>query len=225
MSGRSVLSARDFFFMLLAVAFLFGCVASSHRSGKTLAPGQFSVGFAYDGLNNIEEEGLDMVHLMAMDGRVGLLKGLDIGAEHTWDMTGGNEGLFSTWWGDAKVQLNNRDNVVGKPILSLGVIKGYVYHEDADTHITSFPIIVSIPTSERMTPYFIYRFENMTADFFPDEWDDTRHGFFLGTEIVKGGEGALTPVFGLDVGLLTSLYGGDGDMMLVLNAGVSFTSR
>jgi len=31
-------------------------------------------------------------------------------------------------------------------------------------------------------------------------------------------------VLGVDVGLMTSLYGGDGDMMLVLNAGLSFNS-
>jgi len=225
MSGRRVLSTRDFFFILVAVVFLFGCVASSHRSGKTLAPGKFSVGLSYDGLNDIEEEGPDMIHLMALDGRVGVLRGLDIGVAHTWDITADNEGLFSTWWGDAKVQLNNKDNVVGTPILSLGVIKGYVYHEDADTHITSFPVIVSFPTSETTTPYFLYRFENMSADFMPDEWDDPRHGFFLGYETMLGQDGALTPVLGIDVGLLTSLYGGEGDMMLVLNAGVSFNSN
>lgn len=225
MKGRIVLCWRDYFFLLVAVVFLFGCVASSHRSGKTLDQGQFSIGMAYDGLIDLEESDADMIHLLALDGRIGVLDGLDVGVAHTWDITGDNDGRYSTWWGDAKVQLNNRDNVVGKPIFSLGVIKGYVYHEDSDVHITSFPVMVSMPMSETMTPYFIYRFENVSADFIPDEWDDPRHGFFLGSEMELGSAGAFTPVLGVDVGLMTSLYGlEDDDMMLVLNAGVSFNS-
>jgi len=224
MKGRIALSWRDYFFLLVAVVFLFGCVASSHRSGKTLDQGQVSIGMAYDGLLDLEESDTDMAHLLALDARVGALDGLDVGVAHTWDITGDNDGLYSTWWGDAKVQLNNRDNVLGQPIFSLGVMKGYVYHEDADAHITSFPVIVSMPMSETVTPYFIYRFENISADFIPSEWVDTRHGFFLGSEIELGSAGTFTPVLGVDVGLLTSLYGGEGDMMLVLNAGVSFNS-
>ena len=224
MKGRIALSWRDYFFLLVAVVFLFGCVASSHRSGKTLDQGQVSIGMAYDGLLDLEESDTDMAHLLALDARVGALDGLDVGVAHTWDITGDNDGLYSTWWGDAKVQLNNRDEVLGTPIVSLGVMKGYVYHEDADAHITSFPVIVSMPMSETVTPYFIYRFENISADFIPSEWVDTRHGFFLGSEIELGSAGTFTPVLGVDVGLLTSLYGGEGDMMLVLNAGVSFNS-
>jgi hypothetical protein len=224
MNGRTVISWRDYIFLLVAAVFLFGCVASSHRSGKTLDPGQFSIGVAYDGLLDMEESETDMAHLFALDGRVGVVGGLDIGAAHTWDLTADNEGAFATWWGDAKVQLNNRENFPGIPILSLGVIKGYAYHEDAQTHVTSFPVTVSVPTSETSTQYFIYRFENFTEDFIPDEWEDPRHGFFLGSEFQLGESGSFDPVLGVDVGLLTSLYGGEGDMMLVLNAGVSFNS-
>lgn len=224
MKGRTVLSWRDYFFLLVAVVFLFGCVASSHRSGKALDQGQVSIGMAYDGLNDLEESDSDMIHLLELDARVGVVNGVDVGVAHTFDITADNEGLFSTWWGDAKVQLTNRDNVLGQPIFSLGVIKGYVYHEDADVHITSFPVMVSVPMSETMTPYFIYRFENMSEDFIPEQWDDPRHGFFLGSEIELGSAGTFTPVLGVDVGLMTSLYGGEGDMMLVLNAGVSFNS-
>ncbi|MCK4680589.1 hypothetical protein KAT82_05655 [bacterium] len=224
MKGRIVLSWRDFFFLLVAVVFLFGCVASSHRSGKTLDPAQFSIGMAYDGLIDLEESDTDMAHLLALDGRIGVLDGLDVGVAHTWDITGDNDGLYSTWWGDAKVQLNNRDEVIGTPIVSLGVIKGYAYHEEADAHITSFPMMVSVPMSETVTPYFIYRFENISADFIPSEWEEPRHGFFLGSEIELGSAGTFTPVLGVDVGFMNSLYGGEGDMMFVLNAGVSFNS-
>ena len=224
MKGRTVLSWRDYFFLLAAVVFLFGCVASSHRSGKTLDQGQVSIGMAYDGLIDLEESDVDMIHLLELDGRVGVVNGVDIGVAHTWDITPDNEQLFSTWWGDVKVQLNNRDEILGQPIFSLGLIKGFVYYEDFDQHITSFPVMVSLPMSETMTPYFIYRFENISADFMPDEWDDPRHGFFLGSEMELGSAGMFTPVLGVDVGLMTSLYGGEGDMMLVLNAGVSFNS-
>ena len=224
MKGRIVLSWRDYFFLLVAVVFLFGCVASSHRSGKTLDQGQFSIGMAYDGLIDLEESDADMIHLLALDGRIGVLDGLDVGLAHTWDITGDHEGLYSTWWGDAKVQLNNRDEVLGTPIVSLGVIKGYVYDEVADAHITSFPMIISVPMSETVTPYFIYRFENISADFIPSEWTDPRHGFFLGSEIELGSAGTFTPVLGVDVGLMNSLSGGEGNTMFVLNAGVSFNT-
>ena len=60
MKGRTVLSWRDYFFLLVVVVFLFGCVASSHRSGKTLDQGQVSVGMAYDGLLDLEESDVDM---------------------------------------------------------------------------------------------------------------------------------------------------------------------
>jgi hypothetical protein len=33
---------------------------------------------------------------------------------------------------------------------------------------------------------------------------------------------AFIPVIGADIGLMTSLYGGEGDMMLVFNVGLSF---
>ena len=182
------------------------------------------MGIAYDGLIDLDESDSDMVHLLALDGRIGVLDGLDVGLAHTWDITGDHEGLYSTWWGDAKVQLNNRDEVLGTPIVSLGVMKGYVYHENADVHITSFPMIISVPMSETVTPYFIYRFENISADFIPSEWEEPRHGFFLGSEIELGSAGTFTPVLGVDVGFMNSLYGGEGDMMFVLNAGVSFNS-
>jgi len=224
MKGRTILSWRDYFFLLAAVVFLFGCVASSHGSGKTLDQGQVSLGVAYDGLIFLQESDSGMAHLFALDGRVGVVKGLDIGVAHTWDITALNEGIFSTWWGDAKVQLTNRDNVLGETIFSLGVMKGYAYNEYAELHFTSFPVMISVPTSETTTPYFIYRFENVSEDFIPGEWEDPRHGFFLGSEVELGHGDGFIPVLGVNVGLMTSLYGGDGDMMLVLNAGVSFNS-
>jgi hypothetical protein len=225
MNGRTVLSWRDYFFLLVAVVFLFGCVASSHRSGKTLAPGQVSMGIAYDGMMDLEDPGPGLVHLLAVDGRVGVVKGLDVGVGHTFDITPGNEGAFATVWGDAKVQLNNKDNLVGQPILSLGVMKGYVHDEYAQMHITSFPVTLSIPSSETATHYFIYRFETMTEDFIPDVWEYPRHSFFFGSEMERAGEeGAFTRVVAVAVGLLNSLYGGEGDMMLVFNVGMSFNS-
>ena len=224
MNGRTALSWRDYFFLLVVVVFLFGCVASSHRSGKTLDQGQVSVGIAYDGLLNMENSEADVIHLFALDGRAGVVRGLDVGAAHTWDITPGNDGSFATWWGDAKVQLNNLDNVPDQPILSLGVMKGYAYQECAETHITSFPVTVSLPTSETTTLYFTYRFENTSEDFVPDEWEALRHAFFFGSEMELGSNGEFTPVLGADIGFMNSLYGGEGDMALVFNVGVSYNS-
>jgi hypothetical protein len=224
MNRRITLKPRDYVFLLAAAVFLFGCVATTHRSGKTLQPGQFSAGVAYDGLLFMGDEDTDMAHLMGIDARVGVIRGLDLGVGHTWDITAGNDGAYATLWGDAKVQVNNRDNVVGKPILSLGVMKGYVYHENAQLHVTSLPVTVSVPVSDTVTPFFIYRFEHFSDDFFPSEWDEPRHAFFVGNEVALGDGGGLTPVFGVSVGLMNSLAGGEGDQVLVLNAGFSFNT-
>jgi len=225
MNRRTVISWMDFLFLLVAVVFMFGCVMSAHRSGKVMKPGQVSGGFAYDGLVFQGDGDSDMAHLIAVDGRVGVVSGLDVGLGHTWDITSGNEGAYKTVWGDAKYQFNNHDNELGRPIVSLGVVKGYCYHEDVELHLTSFPVTVSFPISEKMTPYFIYRFERFDEDFFPSEWDDPRHGFFIGNEIVLGDGDGMTPVFGMSIGFMNSLVGGEGDdSVIVLNGGWSFNS-
>jgi hypothetical protein len=223
---NTLLACRDFLFLLFAAFFFLGCVASSHRSGKTLDQGQFSVGGSYTGVSNMDESEADMIQLIALDGRVGVLNGLDAGIMHTWDITDENEGVYSAVWGDIKWQVTNKDETPGMPILALGIMKGYVYDDLADTHVTSFPISVSMPVRRGITPFFLYRFEQMSEDFIPDEFGDPRHGFFLGSEFELGADaaGTWTPKLGLSVGTLNSLGGGEGDQQLVLSAGVSVDS-
>ena len=223
MNHRTLLTWRDFMFLLVAAFFFLGCIASSYRSGKALDQGQISVGGSYTGAKNVEEDEADMIQLIALDGRVGIVDGLDLGIMHTWDITGDNEGLFSTLWGDLKWQVTNRDCTIGRPILALGIMKGYVYHEDADTHVTSFPMSVSVPATGGITPFFLYRFEQMSDNFMPDSFVDPRHSFFLGSEFDLGPrtEGRWTPKLGLSVGTLNSLAGGEGERHLVVSAGVS----
>ena len=97
-----------------------------------------------------------------------------MGMGHTWDITMGNEGAYATIWGDAKFQLNNHENVVGEPIFSLGLIKGYTYHENAQLHLTSFPVIVSFPTNETNTAFLMYRFEHFSDAFGTAEEESLR---------------------------------------------------
>jgi hypothetical protein len=104
MTHRTLLTWRDFLFLLVAAFFFLGCVASSYRSGKTLDQGQVSIGGSYTGVKDLEDSEADMIQLVALDGRVGVVNGLDAGFAHTWDITGDNDGLFSTMWGDVKWQ-------------------------------------------------------------------------------------------------------------------------
>lgn len=226
MTHRTLLTWRDFLFLLVAAFFFLGCVASSYRSGKTLDQGQVSIGGSYTGVKDLEDSEADMIQLVALDGRVGVVNGLDAGFAHTWDITGDNDGLFSTMWGDVKWQVTNPDGVLGRPILTLGIIKGYVYHEDADTHITSFPVSVSVQATEGVTPFLLYRFEQMSDDFIPDAFEEPRHAFFLGSEFDLGPRraGSWTPKLGVSVGTLNSLGGGEGDRQLTLSAGLSVDS-
>ncbi len=226
MNGRTLLTWRDFLFLMVAAFFFLGCIAGSYRSGKTLEQGQVSVGGSYTGANNMEEDEADMIQLVALDGRVGIVNGLDAGIMHTWDITSDNEGLFSTLWGDIKWQMTNRDCVSGRPILALGLMKGFVYDDAADTHITSIPVSVSVPTTGGVTPFFLYRFEQMSDDFIPDSFAEPRHAFFLGSEFDIGSrtEGSWTPRLGLSIGTLNSLGGGEGERHLVLSAGISADS-
>lgn len=223
MRRRVAVVLRDCLFLFVAAFFFLGCIATSHRTARTLDPGQFSVGGSYTNAQNLEESEAEAIHLVTLDARVGALKGLDLGLAHTWDITGDNDGAYSTFWGDMKVQLANRENIVGRPALSLGLMKGYVYHEDADLHISSLPVILSVPVTDRVTPFASYRFELISEDFIPEAFEDPRHSLILGSEFLLSGSGSggPTPKLGVSVGLLNSLVGGEGDNVLTLNAGLS----
>ena len=124
---------------------------------------------------------------------------------------------------DFKVQLTNKDNLIRQPIFSIGLMKGYVYHENAELHITTFPLMFGIPMNEYLTPYFTYRFEVIREDFIPDDFKDPRHTFVLGieTNLRKPAPYQFMPKLGFSVGTYNSLFGGEGDRGLILNLGLS----
>lgn len=218
---------KECLFLLGAAFFFFGCIATTHRSAKTLDPGQFSLSGSYLRAENLEEGDAEPVQLIALDSRFGLIRGLDMGFMHTWDVSKDNENMYATYWGDFKVQLTNRDNITGKPIFSLGLMKGHVYHEDAKYHITTFSPMLSIPIDEYVTPFMIYRHELIRQKkFLPDDFDDPRRMFVLGMEVnlLKPAPKRWIPKLGLSIGTYNSLDGGEGDDGLTLNFGLSIDS-
>jgi hypothetical protein len=226
MKSRASPLWKDCVFLLGAAFFFFGCIASAHRSGRTLDSGQFSVSGSYLRAENMEESDAEQVQLVALDGRFGLIRGLDMGVMHTWDISKDNDNMFATFWGDFKVQLTNRDNLIGRPIFSTGLMKGYVYDENAELHITTLPVWLSIPVNEYLTPYFMYRFEKVSDDFMPEDLEDERSTFVLGTEInlVRPTPHRWMPKLGLSIGTFNSLMGGEGDRGLTLNLGLCVDS-
>jgi hypothetical protein len=222
MKKQSLLIWKDGCFLIGMAFFFFGCIATTHRSAKTLEPGQFSLGAGYVQAENLEES-TDSIQLVSVDARVGTGRGFDMGLMHTWDVTSENEGVFATFWGDCKWQLTNREYLFNKIILSTGLMKGYVYDEEAKFHITTLPVYLSLPLNERFTPYFIYRFELIGEEFIPSSLRNPRHTFALGVEanLWKYDPTRIMPKLGLSIGTMNSLLGGSGDQELIFNLGLS----
>lgn len=207
--------------------FFFGCIASSVRTARTLHTGQASIGGSYLRAEDAERIGQTPVQLLSLDGRIGITEGLDGGIMHTWDLTQGNENKYATIWGDVKWQLTNLDNSVGKPIFSLGLMKGYVYDESVKLHITTLPIMLSVPVSDYVTPTLTYRHELISEDFIPQSLEDPRSTWSLGAEInlTKPDETKWIPKVGFAIGTFNSLMGGDsGDRGLIFNVGLTVDS-
>lgn len=174
----------DYFIVITSVLLFFGCIASTHRSARTLEPEQISVGGSYLRAENLEQSEGEPIHLAALDIRYGLAHGIDAGIMHTWDFTSGNDNAYNTFWGDIKVQLTNRSNLPQKPTLSVGLMKGYIYDENAELHVTSLPLVVDYSVNNNFTPFFYYRYELIRDDFIPDRLtEDIRHTYGIGFEV------------------------------------------
>lgn len=226
MSPRIVNTIRDFLFICGAASFLFGCIASTHRGPQTLAPKQTSLGASYLRAENLEESDSEPVQLVALDARTGLEKGVDAGIAHTWDISRGNENAFATIWGDIKFQVSNKENIVGRPIFSFAIQKGYIYDEEYDTHITSIPLILGLPVNQNVTPFVLYKHELFSEGFFPEILENPRRTFALGVEmnLWNPEPGKWTPKMGICLGRFNALGGGDGDPGLIINIGFSIDS-
>lgn len=223
MKAQKIRFKADILFLLLAGAYLMGCIATTHRTARTLYPGQVSFSGSYLQDRPAEDPfGSGSLQMVAADARAGIARGVDAGIMYSLDISRYNEFSYSTFWGDVKLQLLNKDNEIGKPILSTGLMKGYIHMEEI--HTTGVPIMLSFPVSERLTPFLTYRHELFSESFFPETIADGRHTIFLGTEYAfrNPAEGRWTPRIGLGLGYLRWTLGGGGDLMF--NVGITLDS-
>jgi hypothetical protein len=214
----------EYFIILTSVLFIFGCFASSYKTAKTQEPGQFAISAGYMRLDNLEDSEAEGIDLLDLNMRYGISRGFDFGLAHTFDISSGDGTNLSAFWSDFKVQLSNRGNEVGKPSFSLGLIKGYVY--DPEVHITSLPLILSLPVSDQFTPTLQYRFTLVSGDFIPISFEEPRHEVTLGLEysLFKPSLDSWTPKLGFAIGTFNSLTGGEGDQGLLFNFGITLES-
>jgi hypothetical protein len=223
MRERPRLSWRGLLPVLAAAYVFLGCMPVPYRAGTTLEQGELSQGLSYMRSDNLEHSDTEPLQFLALDGRFGAAEALDVGLTHTIDFTEDGRGRLGTVSADLRVQLTNRENTLGRPVISLGLMKGYMYDDDTDLHVTSLPVTVSFPLTKRLTPYFTYRYDLLSDHFLLERFDDTRSTFVLGSEVelIEPASGRPTPTLGLAVGTYSSVYGGDGDQGLILSVGVS----
>lgn len=221
MMRRTRTAIGDGCLLVLGTAFWLGCIAATTRSPKVLDSGQVSSGISYmDG--SVEDEDAPL-RLAAIDARVGLPGGTDMGLMHTWDLTQDNDGVFGTAWWDFRAQLGGRNGRTGTPYLTTGLGKGFVYDPDAELHITTLPVALGMEVTPSFRPFILYRLEFVSEDFLGD-FSDPRHSLFLGMEmdLVRGT--AVVPKLGLSLGVMNSLAGGGGEDVVLVNAGLTVTA-
>jgi len=204
---------------ICAVAILFlSCIATTYHTAETLHPGQGSLSPGYMQARSTEEFTETPVQLLGTSGRIGISKRYEFGAEHVLDISKDNDHLFSSVWGDLKVQLSNKDKLIRKPIISTGFMKGYAYHEEAGVHFTTIPILFSIKPTARFAPTFQYRLEFLSDGFIPAELEDPRHTFALGFEysLRELSPEKWDPRIAFSIGTLNSLSGSSDDPGILL---------
>jgi hypothetical protein len=214
----------EYFIIIISVLFIFGCFATSYETARTEEPGQFAISGGYMRLENLENSSAEGFDLLNLNMRYGIAKGFDFSLAHTFDISSGDGSNLSTFWGDFKIQLSNRDNIIRQPTFSIGLIKGYVY--DSELHITSLPLILSVPVSAQFTPTILYRFTLVSGEIIPTNFDEPRHEFALGLEysFTEPSSEKWTPKIGFAIGTFNSLTGGDGDQGILYNIGITLES-
>ena len=89
MKNSRKVTPKDVWFALAAGAFFLACIATSHRTARTLHQGQVSASASYLQDRPADElfgEEVVPIQLAALDARVGIAKGFDMGLAHTWDL-------------------------------------------------------------------------------------------------------------------------------------------
>lgn len=218
----------DHVILVVVISFTFGCIATTHRTANTLEKKQLSTSAHYLRAENLEESDARPIHLTGIDFRYGIFNRLDIGAVHTWDATKDNEGGFSSIWGDVKIQLTNNDRGDNKPVLSTGLLKGYIYDPDIKLHVTSLPLYFSYDHNRSITSTLFFRYELIREGFIPsDIFRNPRlHvGSSIQFKLAEDSSERWQPKFSLGLGYFNSLSGDPGDASgLTFNVGISIDS-
>lgn len=219
----------DLIFVLTAGMFFLSCVFTTLQTARTKAPGQAELSAGYMNVKSIDEFDEDAVQLIGINGRVGVARSFDMGLAHSFDITKDTEGMGHTIWGDAKYQFSNKDNENMKLTFSSGLVKGYVYDSDVQTHLTSFPFYFSLPVNNRLTPTFLYRYRLGSEGFIPDSesFDNAGHLFALGFEYCfqEPDQSKWIPKLAVSIGTLQDFSSDSDDSgSFILNFGLKFDS-
>ena len=226
MSARIKKKMLESFAVVVSLLFIFGCIASSLQTAETLQPKQVAFGAGYMKVDDAENSDAESIDLLDFNFRFGIARGFDMGLAYTLDLSSESQssGLSTFWW-DFKSQISNRENKVGNVSFSLGLMKGYTY--DPEIHISTIPLILSLPVSENITPTFQYRISFFSDSFFPTSFESPRHEFYLGMEysFFKMSTESWNPRIGFAVGTFNSLTGiEDADRGITFNLGIKVES-
>lgn len=215
---------RDIITLVILSIFLLGCYATTHRGPRTLDPGQGSVSASYLRLKGTDTDSDDDPgELVSVEGRVGIVKGIDVGFMRSFEISKGvesGEGI-DTYWFDAKFQLINHDNLLNKPTLSFGYGFGKLINED-DFWVNT--LYLSLGTQTNKVSYF-YSFRYETFDdkinwvpswAWEEDFDEIRKAHIIGLEYEVNQ--SVKPV--IEIGRFYDEDFGDG--LNVLTAGVNF---
>ena len=202
--------------VIMASMMASGCYMTAHRSADVLSPGEFSVSGNYINVKptNDEDEGadgIDAFEYLGIEGRVGIIRGLDVGYTYAKDLTdiGGDKGgnvsfETNTHWFDAKYQILNKDKFDDKFSLAIGYGFGKPNMPDLDfgeeaegpeeiwiNHI----YFTGSRKFGRINPFVTLRMESISSDMMivpkwlwtepgeDDEFSDMRKQLMFGAEI------------------------------------------
>lgn len=231
MKTQNLLNRTDLFFMLGSALFFLSCIFTTLQTARTVAPRQAQLTAGYLQARNLDDFSEDPVQLIGVNARLGVAPNVDLGVSHAFDVTKDNDAVFNTFWGDVKYQISNHANEINKLTFSSGLQKGYVYDSEADIHITTLPLYLSLPLSNRLTPTLSYRYDLLSSGFFPESesFDDPRHSFILGMEyaLKEPDPTKWTPKVAFSIGYMNSLSGStedDDPSVFLINFGFKFDS-
>ena len=214
---------RDIITLIIIAGFLLGCYATTHRGPRTLDPGQVSGSASYLRFKGTEADpDDDLGELVGVEGRVGLLKGIDIGFMRTFDISEGvesDEGI-DTYWFDSKFQLLNRNNLLNEPTMSFGYGFGKLVNED-DFWVNTLYLLLGMQ-SNKASFFYSFRYETFDEEInwipswaWKEDFNEIRKAHIIGIEYEINQN--VKPV--IEIGRF--YYDDFGDGLNMLTAGVN----